>query len=82
MVEKVVEIVVIEKEYIEVPVIVEKVIERIKEVEVPIKQEVEDRQTQTARIEHENQVKREENRLKDELEIKQHEEETETQVTR
>ena len=44
-----------------------------------IKQEVEDRQTETARIEHENQVKREENRLKAELEIKQREEETETQ---
>ncbi len=45
-----------------------------------IKQEVEDRQTQTARIEHENQVKREEDRLKAELEIKQREEETETQA--
>ena len=45
-----------------------------------IKQEVEDRQTETARIEHENQVKREENRLKAELEIKQREEETETQA--
>lgn len=45
-----------------------------------IKQEVEDRQTQTARIEHENQVKREEDRLKAELEIKQREEETETQT--
>ena len=45
-----------------------------------IKQEVEGRQTQTARIEHENQVKREENRLKAELEIKQREEETETQA--
>ena len=44
-----------------------------------IKQEVEDRQTETARIEHENQVRREENRLKSELEIKQREEETETQ---
>ena len=44
-----------------------------------IKQEVEDRQTETARIEHENQVRREENRLKAELEIKQSEEETETQ---
>ncbi len=45
-----------------------------------IKQEVEDRQTETARIEHENQVKREENRLRAELEIKQREEETETQA--
>ena len=45
-----------------------------------IKQEVEDRQTQTARIEHENQVKREENRLKAELEIKEREEETESQA--
>ncbi len=45
-----------------------------------IKQEVEDRQTQTARIEHENKVKREEDRLKSELEIKQREEETETQA--
>lgn len=45
-----------------------------------IKQEVEDRQTETARIEHENQVKREENRLKAELEIKEREEETETQA--
>ena len=45
-----------------------------------IKQEVEDRQTRTARIEHENQVKREEDRLKAELEIKQREEETETQA--
>ncbi|MCY4569067.1 MAG: SPFH domain-containing protein [Candidatus Poribacteria bacterium] len=45
-----------------------------------IKQEVEDRQTETARIEHENRVKREENRLKAELEIKQREEETETQA--
>ncbi len=45
-----------------------------------IKQEVEDRQTQTARIEHENAVKREEDRLKSELEIKQREEETETQA--
>ena len=45
-----------------------------------IKEEVEDRQTQTARIEHENQVKREEDRLKAELEIKQREEETETQA--
>ena len=45
-----------------------------------IKQEVEDRQTQTARIEHENQVRREEDRLKAELEIKQREEETETQA--
>ena len=45
-----------------------------------IKQEVEDRQTETARIEHENQVKREENRLRAELEIKQSEEETETQA--
>ena len=44
-----------------------------------IKQEVEDKQTQTARIEHENKVKREEDRLKAELEIKQREEETETQ---
>ena len=44
-----------------------------------IKQEVEDRQTETARIEQENQVKREENRLKAELEIKQREEETESQ---
>ena len=45
-----------------------------------IKQEVEDRQTETARIEHENQVRREENRLKAELEIKQSEEETESQA--
>ena len=45
-----------------------------------IKQEVEDRQTQTARIEHENQVQREEDRLKAELAIKQREEETETQA--
>ena len=45
-----------------------------------IKEEVEDRQTQTARIEHENQVRREEDRLKAELEIKQREEETETQA--
>ena len=45
-----------------------------------IKQEVEDRQTETARIEHENQVRREENRLKAELEIKQREEETESQA--
>ena len=44
-----------------------------------IKQEVEDKQTQTARIEHENKVKREEDRLKAELEIKQREEETETE---
>ncbi len=45
-----------------------------------IKQEVEDRQTETARIEHANQVKREEDRLKAELAIKQREEETETQA--
>lgn len=45
-----------------------------------IKEEVEDRQTQTARIEHENQVRREEDRLKAELAIKQSEEETETQA--
>ncbi len=45
-----------------------------------IKQEVEDRQTQTARIEQENQVQREEDRLKAGLAIKQHEEETETQA--
>ena len=45
-----------------------------------IKEEVEAKQTETARIEHENQVKREENRLKAELEIKQSEEETETQA--
>jgi uncharacterized membrane protein YqiK len=45
-----------------------------------IKQEVEDRQTETARIEQENQVRREENRLKADLEIKQREEETETQA--
>ena len=45
-----------------------------------IKQEVEDRQTQTARIEQENQVQREEDRLKAELAIKQREEETETQA--
>ena len=44
-----------------------------------IKEEVEDRQTKTARIEHENQVKREEDRLKAQLEIKQREEETETE---
>ena len=35
---------------------------------------------ETARIEHENQVRREENRLKAELEIKQREEETESQA--
>ena len=45
-----------------------------------IKQEVEDRQTETARIEHENRVRREENRLKAELGIKESEEETETQA--
>ena len=45
-----------------------------------IKQEVEDRQTQTARIEQENQVQREEDRLKAGLAIKQREEETETQA--
>ena len=44
-----------------------------------IKEEVEDRQTKTARIEHENQVKREEDRLKAQLEIKQREEQTETE---
>ena len=44
-----------------------------------IKQEVEEKQTATAKIEHENKVKREEDRLKAELEIKQKEEETETE---
>ncbi len=44
-----------------------------------IKQEVEEKQTATAKIEHENKVKREEDRLKAELEIKMREEETETQ---
>lgn len=44
-----------------------------------IKEEVEDRQTRTARIEHENQVQREEDRLKAQLEIKQREEQTETE---
>ena len=44
-----------------------------------IKQEVEEKQTATAKIEHENKVKREEDRLKSELEIKMHEEETETE---
>lgn len=44
-----------------------------------IKEEVEDRQTKTARIEHENQVKREEDRLRAQLEIKQREEQTETE---
>ncbi len=44
-----------------------------------IKQEVEEKQTATAKIEHENKVKREEDRLRAELEIKQKEEETETE---
>lgn len=44
-----------------------------------IKQEVEEKQTATAKIEHENKVRREEDRLKAELEIKQKEEETETE---
>ena len=44
-----------------------------------IKKEVEEKQTETAKIEHENKVRREEDRLKAELEIKQKEEETETQ---
>ena len=44
-----------------------------------IKQEVEEKQTATAKIEHENKVKREEDRLKAELEIKMREEETETE---
>lgn len=44
-----------------------------------IKQEVEEKQTATAKIEHENKVRREEDRLKSELEIKMHEEETETE---
>ncbi len=43
-----------------------------------IKKEVEEKQTETAKIEHENKVKREEDRLKAELEIKEKEEETET----
>lgn len=45
-----------------------------------IKQEVEERQTETAKIEHENKVRREEDRLLAELEIKQKEEETETKA--
>ena len=44
-----------------------------------IKKEVEEKQTETAKIEHENKVKREADRLKAELEIKQKEEETETE---
>lgn len=44
-----------------------------------IKQEVEEKQTATAKIEHQNKVKREEDRLKAELEIKMREEETETE---
>jgi flotillin len=44
-----------------------------------IKKEVEEKQTETAKIEHENKVKRETDRLKAELEIKQKEEETETE---
>ncbi len=45
-----------------------------------IKKEVEERQTETAKIEHENKVRREEDRLIAELEIKQKEEETETKA--
>ena len=45
-----------------------------------IKQEVEEKQTDTAKIEHENKVRREEDRLLAELEIKQKEEETETKA--
>ena len=45
-----------------------------------IKKEVEEKQTETAKIEHENKVKREEDRLFAELEIKQKEEETETKA--
>ncbi len=45
-----------------------------------IKKEVEEKQTDTAKIEHENKVKREEDRLLAELEIKQKEEETETKA--
>ena len=44
-----------------------------------IKKEVEEKQTESAKIEHENKVKRETDRLKAELEIKQKEEETETE---
>ena len=44
-----------------------------------IKKEVEEKQTETAKIEHENKVRRETDRLKAELEIKQKEEETETE---
>ena len=44
-----------------------------------IKKEVEEKQTETAKIEHENKVRREADRLKAELEIKQKEEETETE---
>ncbi|MCE2402288.1 hypothetical protein J4G08_15565 [Candidatus Poribacteria bacterium] len=45
-----------------------------------IKKEVEEKQTDTAKIEHENKVRREEDRLLAELEIKQKEEETETKA--
>ena len=45
-----------------------------------IKKEVEEKQTDTAKIEHENKVRREEDRLQAELEIKQKEEETETKA--
>ena len=45
-----------------------------------IKREVEEKQTETAKIEHENKVRREEDRLLAELEIKQKEEETETKA--
>ena len=45
-----------------------------------IKKEVEEKQTETAKIEHENKVRREEDRLLAELEIKQKEEETETKA--
>ena len=45
-----------------------------------IKKEVEEKQTDTAKIEHENKVRREEDRLIAELEIKQKEEETETKA--
>ena len=44
-----------------------------------IKQEVEERQTQTAKIEQENKVAREKDRLTAEISIKKDEEETETQ---
>lgn len=45
-----------------------------------IKKEVEERQTETAKIEHENKVRRAEDELKAELEIKQKEEETQTKA--